>query len=175
MKQGFTLIELLVVVLIIGILAAVAVPQYQRAVAHTQISNFRTLVMSLEKSVQSYYAENSSWPTSFAQLDLSLPANLTTKYTATNLECFSNADLFCCIRPPKPSAHYGSITCGRKDYRFAFEARYANDNGTPFATTIQVCYAPAGKKVCPGRLMNAKNGFITPDGGQSGSSYQMKQ
>ena len=57
-KQGFTLIELLVVVLIIGILASVALPQYQKAVMKARITEVKTFVAAAEKAINLYILEN---------------------------------------------------------------------------------------------------------------------
>lgn len=55
-QQGFTLIELMIVVAIIGILAAVAIPQYQNYVTQSQVSRAMAEVGDLKTAIESCLA-----------------------------------------------------------------------------------------------------------------------
>ena len=77
MKKGFTLIELLVVVLIIGILAAMAVPQYRKAVYRAQMTEAIVATKAIYDAEQVYMMANGDFTDDFNDLGLGYPINET--------------------------------------------------------------------------------------------------
>lgn len=127
MKKAFTLIELLVVVLIIGVLSAIALPQYNIAVNKTHFSNYRTVASSIARSAETYYLANGNWPDSFDVLDVNLPPGMTTNGTTAYGD-----KIFCKIQKPSFHQYYGQIYCADKeDYTLAYTHMYALDDGKP--------------------------------------------
>ena len=69
-KKGFTLIELLVVVLIIGILAAMAMPQYFKAVERSRMTEADQLLSSIAQAQQRKYLQINKYTTEYKSLDV---------------------------------------------------------------------------------------------------------
>ena len=72
--KGFTLIELLVVVLSIGILSAVALPQYEKAVNKARAAEAWTYAKAFADAQKIYYLSNGGYTTDLSQLDIEMPA-----------------------------------------------------------------------------------------------------
>lgn len=93
MNKAFTLIELLVVVLIIGILSAVALPQYEKAVRKTRIAEAKIILKKLTEAQDVYFLSNNELPPSFTSvsswnevLDINIPQK-TQYWTISIDEC----------------------------------------------------------------------------------------
>jgi len=120
-KKGFTLLELLVVVLIIGILAAVALPQYQLAVDKAEFSKMQEMASTIRKAYKHYFLIHNTSTINFEDLDLDFPTNAK-KYNTNVYNCLTFDDMFCCMSKATSSAS-GDIFCGKNDLSFLVDER----------------------------------------------------
>lgn len=77
MKKGFTLIELLVVVLIIGVLSAIALPQYTKAVEKARVFAGVPAGQAIVTAMDEYWLANGAFSGNWQSLTINLPAGAT--------------------------------------------------------------------------------------------------
>ena len=87
-RFGFTMIEMLVVLLIIGVLAAIAVPPLLRHGPEAREKATRLQISNLKTALGTFYLENSRYPTTEEGLDplVNCPADLTTTWKGPYME-----------------------------------------------------------------------------------------
>ncbi len=73
LQQGFTLIELMIVVAVIGVLAAIAMPQYQKYIAKSEVASVLASLTGVKTNVEAYTVESGIFPTNAQSSALGIP------------------------------------------------------------------------------------------------------
>ena len=114
-KQGFTLLELLIVVLIIGILAGIALPNYQRATAKAELTQVISVLKPYAEAQERYFLANGQYATSTANLDVRVPGHPGIGcYFGQNfwVYCYSNKFMYVTFLQGTNHSFKGQTWCG---------------------------------------------------------------
>ena len=133
-SQGFTLLELLIVVLIIGILAAIALPQYRKAVGKAELAQVTSATKAIQNAQERYYLIHGKYTSNINNLDINLP----------------NGNVICSIYVP-------FSICRNKNYVIAhYYSQRVEDNQIE-------CYAKNAKMISACEQFLNKKGTRTTD------------
>ncbi|MGV3001783.1 pilin [Vibrio sp. E150_018] len=75
-QKGFTLIELMIVVAVIGVLAAIAMPQYQKYVAKSEVASVLATLTGAKTNVEAYAVSYGEFPAAGKESDLGIPSSI---------------------------------------------------------------------------------------------------